>query len=410
MTWQELQLQLQSTLHLLIVEDVIADVELMVLALKAAGITFTYDTADTELSCQQLLQQKYDAVLADYRLLGLHGLQILELVKQSGQEIPLILVTGALKEEAAVDCIKAGMTDYVLKERLFRLPMVLDRALQEFQLRRQKQADRARIFKQAQQEAIINRIVQAMRGTLMLDEVLQTTADQLHLALNVSRCLIFQPDAQGQMRIYHISVATVETESFIGAKCSLYNYYKETLGQGEPVVINRINSTLPLEIQEIASTCGICAIVIAPLLYQQSSLGGIILHQCDRERQWTVDELSLVSAIAAQCAIAIHQARLFSQVQQQAIREQLLNQISQKLNSSLDPEDILQEIVNLTGECFSVDRVSIFTFIAEQIQVLNEWRVTRISHKLNSRPNLEHESKRFFLINKISDISTQLES
>ncbi len=137
----------QSTL--LIVEDVMADVELMVLALEVADITFTYDIADNHIGCQRLLHaQNYDAVLVDYRLPGLHGMEVLELVKQSEQEIPLILVTGALGEEAAVECIKAGMTDYVLKDRLFRLPMVLERSLQEFELRRQKQANNARIRKE----------------------------------------------------------------------------------------------------------------------------------------------------------------------------------------------------------------------------------------------------------------------
>lgn len=354
-----------------------ADVELMVLALEAAGITFTYDTTDTASDCQQLLQTKtYDAVLADYRLPEFTAYQVLKLLQQSGQEIPLILVTGNLGEEAAVECIKAGMTDYVLKERLFRLPMVLERSLQEFALRRQQQAAVAQIERQAQQEAIINRIVQAMRGTLVLDEVLQTTVEQLHLALKVSRCLIFQPDASGQMCVYHVSVATVERESFIGVKCTLYPYYKETLAQGEPVVINRIDASLPLEIQDIAKVCEIRAMMIAPLWYQQSYFGGIILHQCDRERQWTADEISLLKAISAQCAIAIHQAQMFRQVQHQAQRERTLNQISRALNSSLDPDYILQEIAKLTGECFGVERVIIFTLKAEQIQVLNEWRVS----------------------------------
>lgn len=186
------QMPLQSTLHLLIVEDVKADLELMVLALEAAGITFTYDTTDTIIACQQLLQEGiYDAVLADYRLPQFTAHQALRLLRQSGQEIPLIMVTGSLGEEAAVECIKAGMTDYVLKERLFRLPMVLARSLQEFALYRQQQAAVAQIQRQAQQEKIINRIVQAMRETLVLDEVLQTTTDQLHLALEVNRCLFF---------------------------------------------------------------------------------------------------------------------------------------------------------------------------------------------------------------------------
>lgn len=371
------KLQLQSNLHLLIVEDVIADVELMVLALEAAGITFTYDATDTLSSCQQLLQKEtYDAVLADYRLPQFTAHQVLKILRQSEQEIPLILVTGSLGEEAAVECIKAGMADYVLKDRLFRLPMVLERSLQESELRRSKQAAVARIQRQAQQEAIINRIVQAMRGTLVLEEVLQTTADQLHLALKVSRCLIFQPDAQGQMRVYPVSVATVEREICIGVKCALYPYYKETLARGEPVVITRIDASLPLEVQNIAEVCEIRAMMITPLLYQQSYLGGIILHQCDREREWTADEISLVKAISDQCAIAIHQAQLFRQIQQQAAWERTLNQIARVLNSSLDPEYILQEIVRLTGECFGVDRVIIHAVEGEQVHVAKEWRAS----------------------------------
>lgn len=368
------ELTLPSNLHLLIVEDVTADVELIVIALEAAGVTFTYDTADTLIDCQQLLQQEsYNAVLADYRLRQFTARQVLRLLRQLGQKIPLILVTGNLCEEAAVECIKAGMTDYVLKDRLFRLPVVLARAIQEVALYRQQRSAVAQIRRQGQQEAITNRIVQAMRG-MLLDEVLQTTADMLHEALDVSRCLIFQPHPLGEMWNYYASFATAERESFVGSECTLYPYYKETLAQGELVVLARIDQLIPLEIQKIAGVCGIRAVLIAPLLYQQSFLGGIILQQSDRERQWTAEEISLVKAISAQCAIAIHQAQLFRKVQQQAQRERLLNQISQTLISSLDPRYILQEIVKLTGEGFGVDRVFIFSIDAEQIQVLNEWR------------------------------------
>ena len=354
-----------------------ADVEMIMLTLEAARITFTYDTADTFSDCQPLLQEKtYDAVLTDYRLPQFTVYQVLKLLQQSGQEIPLILVTGNLGEEAAVECIKAGITDYVIKDRLFRLPMVLERSLQEFELRRSKKAAVALIQRQAQQEAIINRIVQAMRGTLVLDEVLQTTADQLHLALNVSRCLILQPDAQGQMSVHYFSKATPEQEQLVGIRCGVFNYYKDTLAQGNQVFLCRIDQTLAPEVQSETSQHGVRAILIAPLVYQQEHLGGISLHQCDREREWTADEISLVKAISDQCAIAIHQAQLFRQIQQQAAREKTLNQISRALNSSLDPEYILQEIVRLTGECFGVDRVIIYALEAEHFQVAKEWRTS----------------------------------
>lgn len=369
------ELPIQSNLRLLIVEDVQADVELMTIALEAAAINFTYDIAQTLGDCQQLLQtQVYDAVLADYRLPQFTAYQVLQQLRQSLQEIPLILVTGNLGEEAAVDCIKAGMTDYVLKERLFRLPIVLGRSLQEFELRRQQQSAIAQLQRQAQQEAIINRIVQAMHGTLVLDEVLQTTADQLHEALKVSCCVIFQPDSKGKMWICHVSQNSIKRETSIGIECPIYPYYNQQLARGETIVINRMDDgSVPLEVKAIAQSCQIQALLIAPLLYQQSFWGGIILHQCE-QRDWTTEELSLIKAISDQCAIAIYQAQLFSKLQQQAMRERTLNQISRALNSSLDPEYILQEIVRLTGECFGVDRLMIFSVEAEQIQVLTEWR------------------------------------
>ena len=371
MTRQE---QLCSKLHLLIVEDMQADIELMAIALESAGIIFTYDAVETLDDCQQLLAlQTYNAVLSDHRLPGFTAYQVLHLLEQSSQEIPLILVTGNLGEEAAVDCIKAGMTDYVLKQRLFRLPMVLFRSLQEFELRRQQQQAVARIQFQAQQEAIVNRITGAMRGTLVLGEVLQTTADMLHETLKVSRCLIFQSDSQGEMTIHYASSATEQREQAIGMRCRVINYYKDLLALGNQIFLNRVDQINP-QVQLAANSFDIRAVVMAPLMYQQNYLGGICLHQCDREREWTDDELSLIKTISDQCAIAIHQAQLFSKVQQQATRERTLNQISQTLNSSLDPEYILQEIVRLTGEYFGVDRLIIFSVEAEQIQVLNEWR------------------------------------
>ncbi|HCF29139.1 MAG TPA: histidine kinase, partial [Cyanobacteria bacterium UBA11049] len=355
-----------------------------------------------------LATQSYDAVLSDYRLPQFTAYEVLQLLQQSQQEIPLVLVTGNLGEEAAVDCIKAGMTDYVLKERLFRLPMVLARSLQEFELRRQQQQAVARIKIQAQQEAIINRITQAMRGTLVLDEVLQTTADMLHEILGVSRCLIFQPNAQREMSVRYFSKATLEQEQLIGLRCSVFNYYQDSLAQGEQVFLCRIDSSLNPQVHSVGSQFGVRSILVTPLIYQQQYLGNISLHQCDREREWTQDELSLVKAISDRCAIAIHQAQLFSKIQQQAAREKTLNQISKTLNSSLDPEYILQEIARLTGECFGVDRLIIFSVEAEQIQIVNEWRAhDRVSSMLNHSfplsdwvdmldPACEFYSKRYF--------------
>jgi diguanylate cyclase (GGDEF)-like protein/PAS domain S-box-containing protein len=304
----------ESTLKLLIVEDMAEDMELIVLALEAGGVKFNWDTAETAAECRKLLQNcNYDAVLSDYRLPGLNGLEVLKLMQELGQDIPFILVTGSLGEEAAVECIKAGMTDYVLKGRLFRLPTVLERSLQEYKMRRQQQEAIAQLHRQAQREAIVNRILQAMRFTLVLDEVLQTTADQLHEALEISACAILQPDAEGGIRIRYISSSSGR-ERFVGLNCEFAEHYHSWLAAGETLVVDELSTLCP-SLQASADFVGFRAVAIAPLLYQQSFLGGIALYQCDRARSWTAEELSLLKAIADQCAIAIHQAELYQQAQ-----------------------------------------------------------------------------------------------
>ena len=389
-------LPLPSPLRLLIVEDERADIEPIVLTLKAAAMTFTYETADTIQTCQELLAaQPFDALLCGYRLPGFTADQVLLILQQAQLEIPLILVAGSLGEEAAVACIKSGMADYVLKERLFRLPSVLMRSLQEFALRRQQQAAMAQIHQQAQQEALIKGIVHAMRGTLVLEEVLQTTADQLQAALQVSRCLIVQPDSKGVMTAQYVSTAAIHREEILGYTCPISASYQEFLAQGQTLQANSLGQIALPEPRALAEQFGIRSLLMMPLIYQQECLGSISLHQCDCERSWTTSEVALVQAIADQCAIAIHQAKIFQQVQQQAQREQLLNQISRTLNSSLNPDYILQEIVERTGECFGVDRVNIFSLDAEHVHVLNEWRANeQIVSVLNFKALLSTWPKR----------------
>lgn len=394
----------EAELRLLIVEDSESDVELIELALKQAGLRFTYDTAETTAECELLLQTcLYDAVLSDYRLPGFTAYETLKLLQQSDQTIPLILVTGTLGEEAAVDCIKAGMTDYVLKDRLFRLPMVLARSLRELELQRQQQQAIAHIQQQGKREAILNRIVQAMRGTLVLDDVLQTTADLVHDVLQVSRSLIFLADPNQVMRIQFTSDQTRDGETLKGEECFIYTHLRTKLQQGQQVKLNFAEEAPPPQFQAVAEQFQIQTMLVTPLIYQQDYLGGICLQQCDRSRYWTEDEQVLMRAIADQCAIAIHQAQLFDQVQRQAQHEQLLNQIARALNSSLDPEHILQEIVRLTGECFEVDRVVMFAVEDGVIQVLKEWYVEKqLLSRIGQKTTLENWSD---LVNSVEELA-----
>lgn len=360
----------RRSLHILIIEDVAADVDLTIFALESAHLAFTYDVIATANECRNYLQsKKYDVVLSDYRLPSFNGLQAFHLLKESGQDIPFILITGSLGEESAVECIKTGMTDYVLKDRLFRLPSVMERALQEFALRQQQKESIAQIEQQAWRETIINRIVQSMRETLVLEEVMQTTVNLLHESLKVCRCLIFQKDIDDQMRVKYISESTDGAIALNGITCDFFQYYQDILVQGKQVFFNRIHDQLLPEIRQLAEDYSILSILITPLFYRQSYLGGISLHQCVEERVWTENEMSLVKAIADQCAIAIHQSELYQNAQSELMERK-------RMEDQLRHDAFHDALTGLPNRSLFLDRLNHALQLSKRRLPLNAGEIT----------------------------------
>lgn len=119
-------------LRMLILEDVPEDAELMERELRKAGILFTSRRVDTEQGfINELDGFQPHIILADFNLPSYNGLAALKEVRNIDKEIPFILVSGMAGEELAIEILKKGATDYVLKDRLERLGSVVERALRE---------------------------------------------------------------------------------------------------------------------------------------------------------------------------------------------------------------------------------------------------------------------------------------
>ena len=128
-----------TRLRVLLVEDNPADVELVLLALRKDGFDVSSDVVQTvEEFTLRVHATAYDLILADYNLPQWSGMEALEILRRESLDIPLIVVTGYLGEEKAVECIKQGATDCVLKDHLARLPLSVSRALKEKRLRQQR--------------------------------------------------------------------------------------------------------------------------------------------------------------------------------------------------------------------------------------------------------------------------------
>ena len=134
---------MNHTLRILILEDVAADADLMEDELKESGLDFVaVRTSSKNGFTNQLQEFQPDLILADYSLPGFSGKTALNIALDQCPDVPFIFVSGALGEELAVELLKKGATDYVLKNNLLRLAPSVARALKEaMECRERKKAE-----------------------------------------------------------------------------------------------------------------------------------------------------------------------------------------------------------------------------------------------------------------------------
>jgi signal transduction histidine kinase len=132
-------------IRVLLLEDSELDAELTLSHLRKASIAFDVDRVDGREQFIQALQRGgYDIILADYLLPDFDGITALELARERQPETPFVFVSGGLGEELAIDLLRRGAVDYVLKNRLDRLGPAVKRAIAEARERRERrQAEQA---------------------------------------------------------------------------------------------------------------------------------------------------------------------------------------------------------------------------------------------------------------------------
>ena len=137
---------MEQELRLLIIEDVAAEAELAIQQLKWAGLNCTWTRVDTEAGLRtQLRELRPHVVISDFSLPGYDGSAALSLVRREAPDVPFIFLSGTIGEERAIEALKAGAVDYVLKTNLARLGPAVKRALGEVALRRARQDAETRI-------------------------------------------------------------------------------------------------------------------------------------------------------------------------------------------------------------------------------------------------------------------------
>ena len=166
---------MNSSIRILYLEDNPVDVELSRALLEKDGLKYEMTVVDTREDYLAALEAgAYDLILADYQLPSFDGMAALEIAREKYSWLPFIFVSGAMGEEIATESLKRGATDYVLKERLARLPGSMRRALVEAEERsrlRNAEAEREKLLEElsAQHQKLTEVLRQMPAGVIIAE-------------------------------------------------------------------------------------------------------------------------------------------------------------------------------------------------------------------------------------------------
>jgi len=128
-----------TPLNVLLAEDSVNDAELTLAELRRAGFDPKWKRVDQEAAFLAAIKEMPDIILSDYSMPNFTGLRAAELLRASGLNIPFILISGTVGEDVAVQAMRYGATDYLLKDRIARLGNAVQRALEQQRLRAERQ-------------------------------------------------------------------------------------------------------------------------------------------------------------------------------------------------------------------------------------------------------------------------------
>lgn len=207
---------------------------------------------------------------------------------------------------------------------------------------------KAALERQVQRELLIAKITQEIRSSLQPEQIFQTAATQIGQAFCVSRCLIHTYVTSPQVDIpLAAEYLEPECESIWNVPVPIWGnpHVVQMMIQDMAIASNNVYSDPLLQaVQPICHKVGLKSMLAIRTSYQGRANGAICLHQCDRYRSWTSDEIDLLEAVAAQVGIAIAQAKLIDREKNRLQQLDRQNKVLQaEIRTRIRAEKALQE-------------------------------------------------------------------
>jgi diguanylate cyclase (GGDEF)-like protein len=282
-------LTMKTQLKLVVVEDSVADAELLARHLAKAGLDCAINRVQTEPAfIDALHRDRPDLILSDFSLPNFSGLRALDLAVIHAPDIPFIYVSGTIGEERAIDALRRGATDYVLKSNLSRLSSAIERALREAKLKadrrhseqvRTEQEERLRRLTRTYRmlSSTSSAILRLHNRTELLDEVCRIAVQQG----GYQRSAISLIDSRSKI-LAQLACAGLDSQPHDGTSHVMDPFgpqsdlMEQVIGSGAPVVHNDLHGDAPSEsLRESAILLGYGAVAALPLKIDGTTIGVI---------------------------------------------------------------------------------------------------------------------------------------
>ncbi len=351
-----------TPLCVLMIEDSQDDALLIARELRRFGYDLTFERVDTPAAFEAALAEgAWDLVLADYAMPHFDALSALHRLQEKGIDLPFMVVSGNIGEDAAVAVMRAGAHDYVMKNNLARLGPAVQRELQEAQVRLARRRAEREVRRRTAQLEAVRQITLELAAQLNLNDLLQSIAARAIELLDGVAGGLYLCQADRRALEWAVSIGPDQPE--VGA----------VLRRGEGLAGKVWETDGPLIVDDYSAWLGRAdmyeghdwsAIVSVPVWWGGEFLGVLVVHD-KAPRAFTPDDAELLSLFASQVAIAIRNAQLYEQARSRIDQLAVVNRVARAVGAILRPDALLETVYQEVTSIFHADAFFIALYDAE---------------------------------------------
>jgi signal transduction histidine kinase len=337
---------MMKPLRVLVIEDSEADAALVLAELRRAGLACHAERVETRQGTETAFQQApWDVIIADYRIPGFSGLEALRMMQERQIDVPFIIVSGAIGEETAVEAMRAGAHDYVLKQNLVRLGAAVTRELREAQVRRERRQALDAVHEMARRSSFLAEASRRLSSSLNYEDAL-AQAGRVLIPEVADWCVVavvqewperlrtvlshFDPAAEARGR-GHLARFPLDRNAGVTARV-LRNGRSEATTRDGVLSSAACSADTAGVVRALGHHAGICL----PLAARDRTIGALTLVWSSPRPTQAREQRGFVQDVAARVAVALENATLYRQAREAVqVREEFLSVASHELNTPL---------------------------------------------------------------------------